>query len=104
VQANLFDLEGFKKLDELYEEMREAMLRHRERKALDVDEENPLTKALRCRQEIELLKVPVVVELIRDYLAKNYAVAVFLNFSETMFELRRGGRNTSIDSRPTTSG
>jgi hypothetical protein len=89
IQANLFDLEGYKRIDELYEEMREAMLRLQARKAEDKDPTNPLTVMLRCRQELELLKVPPVVELVGDYLAKGYAVVVFVNYSETLAELRK---------------
>jgi hypothetical protein len=88
IQANLFDLEGYKKLDDLYEEMRDALLRHKMKKEDDKDPENPLTKAMRCRQEIELLKIPPVIELAQDYIAKGYAVALFVNFSETLLELR----------------
>jgi DNA-directed RNA polymerase subunit RPC12/RpoP len=89
IQANLFDLEGFKKLDELYDEMRDALLRLKDRKSRDMDPTNPLTVDLRCRQEIELLKIPPAVELTRDYLGKGFAVALFVNFSETLAELRR---------------
>ena len=89
VQANLFDLEGYKKLDQLYDEMREAMLRLQKKKAEDKDPTNPLTVLLRCKQELELLKVPPVVELTQDYVAKGYAVAVFVNYKETMEELRK---------------
>lgn len=89
VQADLFDLEGFKKIEELYDEMREALLRLHERKQLDKNPTSPLIVSLRFRQEIELLKVPVMVELVQDYRAKGYAVALFVNFSETLAELRR---------------
>jgi len=88
IQANLFDLDGYKRIDELYEEMREALVRLKERKAADVDPKNPLTVELRCRQELELIKVPAVVELTQDYLAKGYAVAIFVNFSDTIAEVR----------------
>jgi DNA-directed RNA polymerase subunit RPC12/RpoP len=89
IQANLFDLETYKKIDQLYEEMKEALVRLAVKKSEDKDPKNPLTIKLRFCQEIELLKVPSVIELVSDYKAKGYAVAIFVNFSETMAELRK---------------
>jgi hypothetical protein len=89
IQANLFDLEGFKKIDELYAEMKDALSRLNQKKAEDKDPTNPLTIKLRFCQEIELLKVPPVIELTQDYIAKGYAVAIFVNYTETLQELRK---------------
>jgi superfamily II DNA or RNA helicase len=100
VEASLFDLKNSGRIDELYAEMRAAITELRTTQETDVDPENPLTKLLRARQEIELLKVPVVVELIEDYLAQDKSVAVFVNFSQTINELSlRLGCKDIIDGR-----
>jgi superfamily II DNA or RNA helicase len=87
--ADLLDLGSEKKIEKLYDQMREAMLTLHKIKAGDVDPENPLTKLLRARQEVELLKVPAMIEMAGDYKAKGYAVAIFVNYTATLQELRK---------------
>lgn len=89
IQASLLDLGPKERINQLYEQMRESLERLKDRMKEDVDPEGPLTVYLRARQEVELLKVPAVVELAQDYLEKGYAVAVFVNFSDTMKEMRQ---------------
>jgi len=43
-----------------------------------------LTIMLRARQEAELIKVPLFVELINEYIEKNLSVVVFVNFKQTI--------------------
>lgn len=82
ISAELYDLNENQIIDELYREMAEAL------SAVDESSEHPLTKILRARQKIELLKVPIAVELAEDSLEKGYSVALFVNFKQTMNELR----------------
>ena len=89
IAAELYDIKESGRIDELYREMRAAIDALHAMKLDDKAPDHPLTKILRARQEIELLKVPIVVELVRDYLAKGLSVAVFINFEATMKELRR---------------
>lgn len=89
VTPRLFDIDGGGQLDALYGEMREALECLEKRTAIDTDAEHPLTKMLRALQRIELLKVPLVCELVPDYLAKGYSVGVFVNYKQTMTELRK---------------
>lgn len=88
VTAELFDLEEGGAINRLYDEMASAIVELAERSADDISADHPLTKILRARQKVELLKVPVAVELARDYLDKGYSVGIFVNFSQTMSELR----------------
>jgi superfamily II DNA or RNA helicase len=44
----------------------------------------PLTMNLRARQEVELCKVPVLLELARNALAQGNSALVFVNFRETL--------------------
>jgi superfamily II DNA or RNA helicase len=45
---------------------------------------NALTTQLRARQRAELLKVPVIAEMVEDYLAEGKSIAVFVNFTQTL--------------------
>ena len=87
IVSELYDLDDYNELNRLYNDMAEALQRLGLRRAGDVDPDHPLTQILRARQEIELLKTPIGVELARDYLDKGYQVAVFVNFKETMAEM-----------------
>lgn len=81
IQADLLDLEKCDKIDWLYE--------HLDTVTEAEEDEIALVKLLRVRQKIELLKVPLMLELRRDYLDKGYAVAMFVNFSETLAAIRK---------------
>jgi superfamily II DNA or RNA helicase len=87
--ADLLDLGCAAKIEKLYAKMREAMETLHHIKEGDIDPENPLTKLLRARQEVELLKVPAVVEMAQDYIAKGYAVSIFVNFTATLQEFKK---------------
>ena len=47
----------------------------------------PIVDQLRARQTVELMKVPAITELARDYLNTGNSVAVFLNFTESIRQL-----------------
>lgn len=90
IEVGEYDLaEGADKLDALYAEMHDSTTSLKERAALDKSADHPLTKTLRQRQMIELLKVPLAVELTQDYVAKGYSVGLFVNFSQTIEELKK---------------
>jgi superfamily II DNA or RNA helicase len=89
ISSDLIDIPKHTEIDELYEEVRAALGRQEERAKLDKAPDMAITKMIRARQRIEMLKLPAVVELAEDYLAKGISLAVFVNFSETLQELRR---------------
>jgi superfamily II DNA or RNA helicase len=89
ITAELYDLDQIDEIDKLYEQMADALSELDRRCAADKASEHPLTKILRARQRIELLKVPVAVELCADFRAKGYSVALFVNFKATISELCR---------------
>lgn len=64
---------------------------------------NALVIQLRARQRAELLKVPVITEMIEDYLAEGKSIAVFVNFSQTIDSLMEKAKVTcaKIDGRQT---
>lgn len=88
ITSELYDLDENNQIDWLYSEMADALRGLAEHSALDVAPDHPLTQLLRARQKIELLKVPIAVELARDYVAKGYSVALFVNFRQTLDALR----------------
>jgi superfamily II DNA or RNA helicase len=73
-------------IGEIYDEM-EAELLELE-KASKTDKKNSAAEALvaqlRARQRVELLKVPVIVEMAEDLLAEGKSVAIFVNFDATL--------------------
>ena len=48
------------------------------------DKPAAVTKILRLRQEIELLKVPIVATMVEEYVEAGHHVAVFLNFKDSI--------------------
>jgi hypothetical protein len=89
IQAELYTLDHPEKIDGCYTKMRHALEELKERSGGDVDPEHPLTKILRARQEVELLKVPIFAELAQDYLDKGFSVGCFVNFRQTIDELTK---------------
>jgi hypothetical protein len=72
-------------MDELEPELEKL----EERREGDGDEPIVLTEILRLRQEIELLKVPDIADQISDARDAGNAVAVFLNFKDSIDALAR---------------
>lgn len=89
VEARLFDLDEHNKISKLYEQMRDATSALERRAELDKSPDLALTIRLRFLERIELLKVPIAVELAQDYLAKGKSVGIFVNFTSVINELSR---------------
>jgi superfamily II DNA or RNA helicase len=97
VSAELYTIENPKECDEAYAELRDALNRHDVTRAIDKDPELALTKILRARQKVELLKTPVLIELAKDYMEKGFVVPIFVNFSDTVKLLAEKLRFPVID-------
>jgi len=54
------------------------------KKKANEDRGHHLTELLRARQQIELLKIPIFVELAEDMLAENNSVVIIVNFTQTL--------------------
>lgn len=91
ILPELYDLPkgDTEELNALYSLLETPLADLEARAALDVDPEHPLTKRLRARQRIELLKVGVAEELGRDYRAEGKSVVWFVNYRQTIDELLR---------------
>jgi hypothetical protein len=89
IQPELYDVSDPARLDALYQQVKESVELLRLRKEGDVDPDHPLTRILRARQEIELIKVPIAEELGQDSLDKGFSVVFFVNFRQTIDELAK---------------
>lgn len=89
ISSDLYDVTDPEKIDALYADMAGPLAALDERAALDVDPNHPLTKQIRARQKLELLKLHIMIELATDYLAKGYSVGLFVNFTQTLDELTK---------------
>lgn len=84
---NLVIPEGYQleeNIDAIYDSMQSELLALEERIEEGESEDTPLIIQLRARQEVELLKVPTFVELVKDAHAEGSSVAVFVNFKSTL--------------------
>jgi superfamily II DNA or RNA helicase len=75
--------EARKKINKIYEEM-ESELKKLHNKVKKEKSISALTAILRARQEIELVKVPLFIEMIEDGIESGMSVVVFCNFTETI--------------------
>lgn len=76
------DEEDAHKINQIYDDMeRELAKLERIKKG---DGESELTIQLRARQQIELIKVPLFVDMIEEAKEQGFSVAVFVNFTETL--------------------
>ena len=82
VNAQTFDISP--RIGELYQEVEQEIAELKTKALNDRDPESPLTKRLRMRQEIELLRVPVMVEMAEEFLQEGKSVVCFVNFRQTM--------------------
>ena len=82
VNAQTFDISP--KIGELYQQVEREIAELKDKAKDDRDPESPLTKRLRMRQEIELLRVPVIVEMAEEFLAEDKSVVCFVNFRQTL--------------------
>ena len=48
------------------------------------DNVNPLTLTIRSHQKIEILKIPIFIELARDFIQNKFSVVIFVNFTQTL--------------------
>lgn len=83
--AECYDMEeeAQKKINAAYDEMRLELLRL-ERLVKKDKKSSELTAILRARQKVEMLKVPLLLEMIEEGLENNMSIVVFCNFTETI--------------------
>lgn len=85
ITAELYDLNEGKAIEKLYEQMDDSIRALRDKAS--ADKQTHLTMILRALQEIELLKVPIFVQLTEDANDQGYSVVNFVTFTQTLDEL-----------------
>jgi hypothetical protein len=98
IQAELYDLpeKDTQELNRLQLEVADALATLEARSRNDIAPEASITKILRSRQRIELLKVPLSAELGEDALEKGFSVVWFVNFRQTVEELQKRFPNARV--------
>lgn len=81
------DEEDTKRINQIYDDMEKELKRLE--KIKKGDGESELVIQLRARQEIELIKVPLFVEMIEEAIEQGFSVVVFVNFTETLNALSK---------------
>lgn len=89
VLAEAYDSPDRKKVQEIYDGLEDMM--HDSK-----DDEIPLVKLLRARQNVELLKVGIISDLIAHAVGDGKSVAVFVSFRETVDALQEICKKTGL--------
>jgi superfamily II DNA or RNA helicase len=78
--------ESTNKINQIYGEMAKelAALNKKIKKESKKGDENRLTVILRARQKVELIKIPIFIELIEEALESGMSIVVFLNFEDSI--------------------
>jgi len=87
VTAELYEMEESGRIEALYAQMAASI--DALRKRAEGDFGSPAVEQLRERQEVELLKLPVFVELAKESVAAGRSVVIFVNFRQSILELSR---------------
>ena len=66
------------------------------REKKEKDSGSIFTKILRAHQTIEILKIPIFVELANDFLFNKYSVVIFVNFTQTLETLAKMFHTNSV--------
>ena len=81
------DDDDVKKINEYHREMCEELKRLS--MTMKRDTASELTAIIRERQKVELVKVPLIVEMVEEGLEQGMSVVVFVNFTETLNALSK---------------
>ena len=81
-----YDVGSTKEIEDIYDDLKSKLDEIEHKKS---DDDSALTLQLRARQQVEILKVPVLEELARDALEGDNSVVIFVNFRDTLEALLR---------------
>ena len=81
------DKESTEKIDDIYKELHSELEKINQKQKKD--KENQLTEILRAREKIELLKVPLMVDMVEEGIENNMSVVIFCNFTQTIDALSK---------------
>jgi SNF2 family DNA or RNA helicase len=80
VEAKAYDMDNAPEIQKMYDLIKEAEedLKDKEKKAIGI------AKLMRARQRIENLKTPTMIEIAKGFIEEGNAVAIFVNFTQTL--------------------
>ena len=81
VMSEVFDIDD--RIGKLYGQMEAELAALAQAKSNDFDPSEPRTRLLRLRQEVELLRVPVLTEMANEHVEAGCSVVIFTNFMQT---------------------
>lgn len=84
IEPLMLTLDNPEEVDRLYETMSASLDALHEASLNDVNPEHPLTSLLRARQQLETLKVPLMVDYAADAREQGMSIVLFFNFSESV--------------------
>lgn len=82
--AECYDVTDVNKINEIYKKINDYQLSMK-----GSDNDLIISKILYMRMELELIKLPIIHDLINEYVENGYNVAVFLNFNESINTLAK---------------
>jgi superfamily II DNA or RNA helicase len=88
ITADLYEIKGWKRQNEAFEKLMEE-IKTLQKEAKEGWPSAALTLNMRYRQLTEHLKVDTLTALTNDYLENKKSVAIFVNYTETLFELAK---------------
>lgn len=97
ISANCYDVgkEDTEKTNDIYKEMQEELC-----KIEKLEKQNKgsikLVTMLRARQKVEMIKVPILIEMAENGIENNMSVVIFCNFTETIKALSERLNTTCI--------
>ena len=95
ITAESYDVASPKEIDRIYKEMQDELDALAEKSSDDPD--SPLVAQLRARQQVELFKVPVFVDLVGDAYEAGNSSVVFVSFRQTLEGLRERLRASGME-------
>lgn len=89
------DKQSTSQINKIYKEMKSELSKVKSI-AKKTKNSNALVALLRARQEVELLKVPIFIEMAEDAIENNMSVVIFCNFTDTINSLASRLNTTCI--------
>jgi hypothetical protein len=94
--ADCYNMEDndVKNINQIHDEMKKEL--NKLSNLVKRDSSSELTAILRARQKIELIKVPLFIDMIEEGLENGMSIVVFLNFTETLHAISKRLNTTCI--------
>ncbi len=91
ITATPYYLDNHEEIDKIYNDINDCIEKLKKK---EDDAQCILAVLLRARQRIEMLKIPIMLELVEEGFDNKYSVVIFVNFLETMEYLVKYFRET----------